>query len=918
MTNQRIRYDLEAAVTGQQDVAALARQLEGLADTLEGDLKTQALASAQALRELGAKQGAIDNFVKLKTEAGDAATRLTEAQLAAQRLGQSLANTTAPTRAQTGQMEKLRDAVRTAKAEVQAKTQALDNSRAVLQAYGVASTNVAAAERNTRTAISQAREEVAKLAPAYTAAGNAAAASGLKQTQSAQAVRQSLSGVGDALRNIQSIAVAALGGSFLTSLARDVGQVADQYANLRARIKLVTGDGPALESAFEAVRQLALATNSDLEATVNLFTRISVAGRELGLSQQQALSLTQTINQAIQVSGGSAASANAAIIQLVQGLQSGVLRGEEFNSVMEQAPGLAQALAAGLGVATGELRAMANQGRLTTEVVINALSEQGAAVQAQFDQLPPTIGRALTNLSTQWTTYVGNVDSATGASLSAARAIQAVGDNLDSIVGVAVRAGAAVQTTWGVATAGANGLLVVILKVGELFASVAGGIQRSTAAIAEGLSKITFGSVSESFAQAAASISLSSEATFAAADALGAKAQDSLQKMADGAQTARDGWTTLTGEAVTGAQAIERATADAAESTARVGAAAEEAARKVRISGADIVEAWEAAAIAKRGDAQAAEANLQVNLQLARQSEELARFMGDENGVRKAKIEQMRIEIQIAQARVQVMRAEAEGSIAVAQAKLAEMQASGNVNLVKQAELEATIKLAQAKLAEAAATGRSTELMQRQLDAYKNASTGATGYGRSVEVLTGQQSRLTSATRAATQALQEQAAVSSRFSSPLGADKFSRPERGSVTGNTREERLAGQNAVDNSLQFELRDRLNAGTLTVDDLNGLRAAVDALRQNEQINRDVDRLSPGAFSLEGMRDRRVWEQTRVRFEEAIARLSGGSGSAVGRSVRLELATANGTETINTDEAGAAATVRALQSAGLVARG
>ena len=177
-TNQRIRYDLEAAVSGEQDVAALARQLEGLADTLEGDLKTQALASAQALRELGAKQGAIDNFVKLKSEAGSAADRLREAQTAAQQLGQAMAASGAPTRAQAGQMEKLRDAVRNAKTELQDKTRALDNSRATLRTYGVASDQVAASERSTRAAIAQARDEVAKLAPAYTAAGNAAAAAG--------------------------------------------------------------------------------------------------------------------------------------------------------------------------------------------------------------------------------------------------------------------------------------------------------------------------------------------------------------------------------------------------------------------------------------------------------------------------------------------------------------------------------------------------------------------------------------------------------------------------------------------------------------------------------------------------------------------------------------------------------------------
>lgn len=937
-TNQRIRYDLEAAVSGQQDVAALARQLEGLADTLEGDLKTQALASAGALRELGAKQGAIDNFVKLKGEAGAAATRLKEAQTAAQQLGQTLAASGTPTRAQAGQMEKLRDAVRSAKTELQAKTQALDNSRATLTAYGVSSTNVAQAERATRQAIGQAREEVAKLAPAYTAAGNAAAASGLKQTQSAQAVKSSLSGIGDTLRTIQSIALTAVGGSFLTSLARDVGVVADQYANLQARLKLVTGDGPALEAAFEGVRRVALATNSDLEGTVNLFARITKAGKDLGLSQEQALSLTQTINQAIQISGGSAESVNAAIIQLVQGLQSGVLRGEEFNSVMEQAPGLAQALADGLGVTTGELRKMANEGRLTTEVVLTALKDQGAAVQAQFDQLPATIGRALQNLSTQWTTYIGQVDQASGASTAAAEAINAVANNLDEIAGLATRAGAvmaaalAVQAVAAVRAyaaeatiaTGATRLLALqmsalpkTLQIAVAFTGFEVGYQIGTMLYENSEYARKLGVATVAFIQGNVEVLRllkESAAAVFTSDTLEAAQERFKARIAETKATLEDMW-------VDAAEAPKPAAAAAdavAAATKRVGDAAQQAANKVRISGADMVEAWEAAAIAKRGDAQAAEANLQVQLQLARQSEDLARFMGDENGVRQAKIQQMQIEIQIAQARVQVMRAEAEGSIAVAQAKLEEMKASGNVSLVKQAELETSIKLARAKLAEADATGQATELMQRQLDQFKNGTAGANGYGNSLDNLSGKQRRLAADTRDATAALQEQADISARYSSPLGADKYSRPAGGSVTGSTRSERLAGQNAVDNSLQFTLRDKLAAGDLTKDDVDELRAVVDALRQREQIDRDVDRMSPGAFSLEGMRDRRSWEQTRLQFEQAIARLSGGTeGSAsIGRTVNVNLNVGGRTATVPTTEEGAQALVQTLQIASLSA--
>lgn len=913
-TTPRIRYDIEAAVSGGGDVRALATQLEGLADTLEGDLKVQALASAQALRDLGARQGAIDNFVNLKTQAGEAAARLREAQTAAQQLGQQLAASGAPTRTQAGQMERLRDAVRSAKTELQEKTRALDNSRATLTAYGVSSTQVAAAERNTRQAVAQVREEVARLAPAYTAAGNAAAASGQRQTQAAQATRASLSGIGDTLRNIQSIALTAVGGGFLGGIARDVGAVADSYANLRARLQLVTGEGPALEAAIEAVKLLALETNSELDGTATLFARVLRAGREFGVSQQQALELTRTINQAIQISGGSAEGANAAIIQLVQGLQSGVLRGEEFNSVMEQAPGLALALAQGLGVTTGELRNLANQGRLTTEVVLTALQSQGQAVQAQFDQLPPTIGRALTNLRTQWTAYIGTSDQATGSSQAAARAIESIGNNLDSLVGAAIRAANGVQAAWGVMTAGANGVLAVVLKVGELFASVAGGIQRSAAGIASAFASISFGSVSEGFARAAAEIQLSANATFAAADALNQRAREAFQGVADGAQTARDGWAGLTGEAQAGGAAVEQAANQAAAATVGLSEATQQASNQVRLSYADMTQAIDAARLAKVGDAQASEANLRVQLQLARQSQSLAAFMGDEAAVRRAKIQQLEIEIQLVTARVAVARAEAEGTIAVAQAKLAELAASRDVDLVKQAELENTIKLAQAKLAEADATAQSTELLRRQLEQFRNASTAGQEFGSTLETLTGRQGQFERATRSATRALQEQAAAAAdtRFSSPLGDDRFARPQRGSVTGNTREQRLAGQNAVDNSLIFELRDKLNAGTLTADDADDLRNAISALQQNQTIDRSVDRMSAGAFSLDGMRDRNAWAAVMVQFQQALQR------TETGRNVNVNLNVGGRTVTVPTTEEGAQGLIQSLDRASLVARG
>ena len=217
--------------------------------------------------------------------------------------------------------------------------------------------------------------------------------------------------------------------------------------NLQARVKLATGQGELFEQAWGKVVKTAQETNSALSATGDLFARVATVGKEAGLNGQaaieQSMAITRAVNQAAQLSGASAEASKAAITQLIQGLQSGVLRGDEFNSVMEQAPRLAKALADGLGVTTGELRKMAEAGELSAQTVIDALKGQSDAVAQEFAKLPPTVGRALQDLSTQWTLYVGELDKSSGASAAAAAAIQALAENLKTLGGLLLDAGQA-------------------------------------------------------------------------------------------------------------------------------------------------------------------------------------------------------------------------------------------------------------------------------------------------------------------------------------------------------------------------------------------------------------------------------------------------------------------------------------------
>jgi tape measure domain-containing protein len=143
------------------------------------------------------------------------------------------------------------------------------------------------------------------------------------------------------------------------------------------------------------------------------------------------------------LSGRGASENNSAITQLSQALASGVLRGDEFNSMMENGPRLMQALADALGTTTGALRAMAEEGKLTADILVSALKDQAGQIATEFSSLPLTIGNASTNLSNAIKGMIGDFDDANNASGVVAKSIQLVAENLDSLAQVADAAGLA-------------------------------------------------------------------------------------------------------------------------------------------------------------------------------------------------------------------------------------------------------------------------------------------------------------------------------------------------------------------------------------------------------------------------------------------------------------------------------------------
>lgn len=222
-----------------------------------------------------------------------------------------------------------------------------------------------------------------------------------------------------------SAAAGAVAGSLV---AREVIQAADAYKNLNARLQLATKNAQEFAKAQTEILNISNRTRVGLEQTSDLYASLARSTESLGVSQDDLLGVTESINQALIISGGSAQSAQAALVQLGQGFASGALRGEELNSVLEQAPRLARAIADGLGVPIGQLRELGKEGELTAEKVFTALQKSGARLKAEFDQIPLTVDQATTVAGNALSVLIGSIDDATGATSSLSQGIVFVAD----------------------------------------------------------------------------------------------------------------------------------------------------------------------------------------------------------------------------------------------------------------------------------------------------------------------------------------------------------------------------------------------------------------------------------------------------------------------------------------------------------
>lgn len=230
-------------------------------------------------------------------------------------------------------------------------------------------------------------------------------------------VKGKLKGVdGAAKKTKQSMgALKQVAGGLLAALSiRELAQSADAFTTIGNRIRLVTEGTEEFNTVQDELIGLAQRTRTDLNATAELYARVARSTETLGASQREVLDFTESVNQALQISGATAAEAGAGVIQFAQGLASGALRGDELRSVMEQMPRLASAIAENMGITIGELRILGEQGKLTAEAVFEAVQKAGPELQAEFEQITPTLGQAMTTIRNFATVVVGEFNEAAG------------------------------------------------------------------------------------------------------------------------------------------------------------------------------------------------------------------------------------------------------------------------------------------------------------------------------------------------------------------------------------------------------------------------------------------------------------------------------------------------------------------------
>jgi tape measure domain-containing protein len=283
------------------------------------------------------------------------------------------------------------------------------------------------ADDGLKRAITSAERSLGELSATAKSAGEKAAA-GMAE------VKAGMSAFGDQVATAKTQLLAFLSINWAAGKVQEIVQIADAWNMMSARLKLATAGQREYAVAQKELFDIAQRIGVPIQETATLYGKLQQAVRMLGGEQKDALTITESISQALRLSGASATEAQSSLLQFGQALASGVLRGEEFNSVVENSPRLAQALADGLNVPIGRLRKLAEEGRLTADVVVNALLSQKDKLASEYAQLPQTVSQSFERLKNAAGLWINKLDESTGFTKKLAEALTWLAQNLDTVM----------------------------------------------------------------------------------------------------------------------------------------------------------------------------------------------------------------------------------------------------------------------------------------------------------------------------------------------------------------------------------------------------------------------------------------------------------------------------------------------------
>lgn len=222
-------------------------------------------------------------------------------------------------------------------------------------------------------------------------------------------------------------AIATLG---VAQTAQYFVKTADSMNLLNARLKLTTFSMEEFNSQQKKLLEISKSSYTSISDTVTLYTKLDPALKQLGASTSQVNSVVESFTKGLQLGGASAQESSSAILQFAQAMGSGVLRGDEFNSMAEASPKLMKYMADGMGVPQTALRKMAENGELTALRVSNALLKMKSDIDRDFVTLPVTVAKATTNAMTDLSLGISDIDSAIGITKGLATAITELSSNI--------------------------------------------------------------------------------------------------------------------------------------------------------------------------------------------------------------------------------------------------------------------------------------------------------------------------------------------------------------------------------------------------------------------------------------------------------------------------------------------------------